>query len=133
MLDRLVQGSPGEVLPVLAESAGQHPQSGLMLSNMMARADVRDAAQRRALEGYLLDGSRTAEELNGFASVFPNANFHISNNLLTRTPVLNGAELAERDRAALQTVQGWLADPRFAPVHPTLRTVHRRLQGFVGR
>lgn len=52
-----------------------------MLSNMIARADVRDPVQKQALETYLLDPKRTAEELRGFASVFPNANVAISQNL----------------------------------------------------
>ena len=130
-LDRLVQGNPEVVLPALAESASKHPESGLMLTNMMARADVRDTAQSQALEAYLLDELRTAEELRSFGGVFPNANFHISNNLLTRTPVLEGAVLAERDRAALETVTAWLADPRFARAHDALLIAQNRLKQFV--
>lgn len=102
-----------------------------MLSNMVARADVRDATQRQALETYLLGEQRTAAELAAFASVFPNANFHISNNLLTHAPYLDGAALAERDRAAWVTVNAWLADPRFETVTGTLRMVQSRLRQFV--
>lgn len=129
-LDRLVMAKPAEVLPKLDDFAAAHPGSRLMISNMMARADVRDAAQRAALETYLMSPDRTAEELRGFASVFPNGNVAVSQNLLTRAPVLQGSDLAEQDRAALEAVTGWLADPRFAQAQEALRLSHQRLRSF---
>lgn len=130
-LDRLAIAAPNEVLPELANKASQHPQSGLMLSNMIARADVRDEVQRQAVETYLLAPQRTAEELKGFASVFPNANFHISNNLLTRSNTIPGKELRDRDIAALEATNQWLADPRFSSVHHVLRESQKRLLQFL--
>ena len=130
-LDRLLIAAPNEVLPELAKQASQHPQSGLMLSNMIARADVRDEVQRQAVETYLLAPQRTAEELRGFASVFPNANFHISNNLLTHSNTIQGKELRERDIAALEATTQWLADPRFSAVHSILRESQKRLLQFL--
>lgn len=130
-LDRLVQARPETVLPVLAAEAARHPSSGPMLSNLMARADLRDALQREAVERYLLDGKRAPEELDSFAGVFPNANFHVSNNLLTRTEGIAGPELAERDRAALEIVEEWLEDERFIPVNDTLLRIQSRLGKFL--
>ncbi len=132
-LDRLIVAKPEVVLPELAQTAAKHPESGLMLSNMIARADVRDAVQRQALETYLLDQQRTAAELQGFASVFPNANMAVSENLLTHSATIDGSELAAKDRASLETVAKWLADPRFERVHDTLRQSYQRLKGFVER
>ncbi len=132
-LDRLVMAEPTQMLPELAREASKHPQSGLMLSNMIARADVRDAAQRRAVETYLLDPKRTADELRGFASVFPNGNIAVSDNLLTRVATINGEELALKDRASLEAVAAWLADPRFAKLEITLRQSYKRLLGFLER
>ncbi len=131
VLDRLVQVSPDEMLPVLARKADRYARSGPMLSNLMARADVREEVQRSALESYLLDARRTEEELTSFAQVFPNANFHISNNLLTQTEGIDGVSLAERDRDTLEVVRGWLADERFARIHPALRVAEARLGRFV--
>ncbi|MBE2283562.1 MAG: hypothetical protein IAE77_08870 [Prosthecobacter sp.] len=129
-LDRLVMADPAKVLPDLARSASSHPKSGLMLSNMIARADVADPVQRQAVETYLLDPKRTDDELRGFASVFPNANVAVSHNLLTKTPTLQGAELAVRDRNSLETVSRWLSDERFKTVHGSLRTIVVRLQSM---
>jgi hypothetical protein len=102
-----------------------------MISNLMARADLRDDVQREAVERYLLDPSRSAEELTSFASVFPNANFHVSNNLLTQVDGIDGIELAERDRAALAIVEGWIDDPRFEKVRPIAEKARSRLVQFV--
>ena len=132
-LDRLLLTAPEQVLPELAKDASQHPQSGLMLSNMIARADVRNAVQRQAVETYLLDPKRTPEELRGFASVFPNANMAVSNNLLTRTGTVEGPDLAIRDRASLEAVASWLSDARFAHLKEPLLKSYQRLQGFVTR
>ena len=132
-LDRLILAAPEQMLPELAKNASQHPRSGLMLSNMIARGDVRNAVQRKAVETYLLDPKRTAEELRGFASVFPNANMAVSDSLLTKTRTLEGQDLADKDRAALQAVATWLEDPRFGHLQEPLRMSYQRLQGFVAR
>jgi hypothetical protein len=130
-LDRLLLVQPDAVLPMLSQSASQHPQSGLMISNMMARGDLRNKVQRQAIESYLLNEKRTADELRGFASVFPNANVAVSNNLLTKTASINSAELAEKDRAALEIVAAWLGNPAFSRSHPMLMETYRRLKRFV--
>lgn len=130
-LDRLVLAAPDKVLPIIATTASKHRHSGLMLSNMIARADMRVEVQRQALETYLLAPERTAEELQGFASVFPNANMAVSKNLLTNTLAIDGRDLAARDRKSLEQVEQWLGDPRFVRVHPILKACHNRIIGFL--
>ncbi len=132
-LDRLLIENPGDVLPVLAQAAGKVSHSELMISNLMARADVREEPQRAALEAYLLDPTRTRAELASFANVFPNANAHVSSNLLTTSPTFDGADLADRDVASLALVELWLADSRFEGIQPALHAARRRLTQFVGR
>jgi hypothetical protein len=132
-VDRLTQARPEVLLPVLADSAASLRQSGPMISNLMARADLRDEVQRGAVERYLLDPRRSTDELASFASVFPNANFHVSNNLLTEVEGIDGFELAERDRAALEVVRDWMADERFAERREALARMQARLEGFVNR
>jgi len=46
------------------------------------RGDVRDTKQRALLETYLLDPRSSAQELQTFAGIFPNADYMISTNLL---------------------------------------------------
>lgn len=132
-LDRLILVEPAKVLPELAKNASKHPQSGLMLSNMIARADVRDVVQRQAVETYLLDPKRTAEELRGFASVFPNANIAVSQSLLTQSPTIHGADLAARDLASYQLLRTWMQEDRFKPLGETLHAAVMRLHEFVSR
>jgi hypothetical protein len=132
-LDRLVQSEPAAMLKTLAASAESHPDSRLMISNMIARADVRDPVQRELVEKYLLDERRTAAELQAFAGVFPNANQFVSRNLLTHMATVGGGTLAVADRAALDVVGSWLTDPRFSRIHALLRETHERLNTFVPR
>lgn len=129
-LDRLIMAEPARLLPELAENASKHPQSGLMISNMIARADMRDVVQRQAVETYLLDPKRTREELRGFASVFPNANLAISQNLLTTNSTILGTDLAARDRVSLAVLSAWLMDDRFKNVHEPLKTIVKRLEAW---
>jgi len=131
VLDHLALSQPGKVLENLSKNADDHPQSGLMISNMIARADVRDTVQRSMVETYLLSDKRSIEELQGFASVFPNANFSVSNNLLTKSAIASGDELAAKDRAALEVVAAWLTDPKFSRSHTHLRETYKRLKNFV--
>jgi hypothetical protein len=133
VIDRLTQRKPGELLPLLAEAAGRQANNRPMISNLMARADPRDPAQRAALERYLLDPNRTADELDRFAGVFPNANFHVSSNLLTGMNGIAGGELSKLDAAALETVEQWLSEPTFEKLRPQLEQMRTRLERFVGQ
>ncbi len=130
-LDRLVMARPVEVIPQLDKYATTHPNSQLMISNMVARADVRDVEQRQVVEAYLLNPNRTSEELRGFGATFPNASMTVSNNLVTKQKALPVEELMKLDRAALDAVTGWIADARFERAHPALRDAYQRLSSFV--
>lgn len=130
-LDRLAMTRPAEMLPLLDTYAAAHPNSQLMIADMVARADVRDAAQRQAVEAYLLNPARTPEELRGFASAFPNASMSVSNNLVTKLQPIPNEEIMKIDRASLDAVSAWLSDPRFERAHPALREAHQRLSSFV--
>lgn len=130
-LDRLTLAEPVAMLEKLIPSAAAQPDTALMVSNMVARADVRDPAQRRLVEDYLLDEKRTAAEVQAFTGVFPNASQFVSPNLLTKVATIPGAELTARDRGALQVVEAWLGDPRFSRIHASLLGTRGRLRSFV--
>ena len=130
-LDRLTLADPAAALAPLAAQPELMAGREQTRANFFARADVRDPQQKTLLEGYLLDPRRSPEELKTFTGLYPNANYMISNNLLTATTNPAHAELAERDRAALATVETWLADPRFAPLAPQLQATRDRLKEFV--
>ena len=95
-----------------------------------ALARVLDQIRGRALEPML---PHSAPEMRTFAGLFPNANYAISHNLLTRNATPGGETLARQDREALKVVEAWMNDPRFEMVRPRLQEIANRLQGFVGK
>lgn len=127
-LDRLVQAEPARMLDFLqADPTLLHGREKTR-ADFFARADAQDPRQREILERYLLNPELSAGELAQFAARFPSASFLVSDNLLTRVQTPDGAALARRDQAALETVNAWLADPRFAARQPQLRQIRQRLE-----
>lgn len=129
-LDRLVINDPATALTALSENPTSMLGREETRANYFARADVGDPTQRRLVEVYLLDESRSPQELTAFAGVFPNANFMISHNLLTENKTLDGATLRQRDLASLAVVNEWLADSRFENRRAFLETMRSRLNEF---
>jgi hypothetical protein len=132
-LDRLAFSEPANVLAALEAHPDWMQGREETRADYFARADVGDPAQRAIVESYLLDPVRTPEELQAFAGVFPNANFMISQNLLTENTTLNGASLRQRDQVSLQVVNQWLADPKFEKLRQPLEQIKTRLQQFVNQ
>jgi hypothetical protein len=132
-LDRLAINQPVEVLAALEAHPDWIQGREETRADYFARADVGDAAQRGIVETYLLDPARTPAELQAFAGVFPNANFMLSQSLLTQNATLDGATLRQRDQVSLQAVNEWLADPRFAKIRQPLEKLQARLQEFVNQ
>lgn len=130
-LDRLVIDDTAAVLLQLHNDPKMLEGHEQTRANYFARADVRDPQQRAVLEAYLLDPVRTPKELQTFAGLYPSGNFMISNNLLTKVATPGRDDLAAHDREALQTVEGWMTDPRFTALLPQLQQIHGRLATFV--
>jgi hypothetical protein len=130
-LDRLVQAAPVEVLEQLQSQPKLMEGRETTRADFFARVDVRDPQQRKIVETYLLDPKRGITELNQFAGTYPNANYMISFNLMTRTAAVSGDELAARDREALKVAQEWLADPKFSALSSHLQAIKSRLEQFV--
>jgi len=131
-LDRLTLADAAAVLDELNRSPDLLAGREATRANYFARADVSDVQQKAILEKYLLDPNLSRVELQAFTGLYPNANYMVSYNLLTRTITPDRNPLLARDQAALQTVQAWLADPRFAGLRPQLEEIQSRLKGFVG-
>ncbi len=130
-LDRMVIQQPAETLAVLQQNPDMMRGREPTRANYFARADVGTESQRALLERYLLDPRLQPSELNVFAGVFPNANYMVSHNLLTRLDTPDGTALTRRDRDALRVVGAWLGDPRFKQLQPQLQQIQQRLQTFV--
>jgi hypothetical protein len=130
-LDRLVINDTATALSALEADITLMQGREQTRANYFARADVRDPQQRQVLEKYLLDPQIGPAELNTFAGIYPNANFMISQNLLTPTPTPDHTALLNRDAESLRVLDEWLADPRFVKVRPDLGKAKMRLEEFV--
>ena len=130
-LDRLVCQETATVLARLREEPGLMAGREQTRASYFARADVRDPAQRALLEDYLLDPGLVPAELDTFAGTFPNANYMVSKNLLTRSDTSGGEDRRAADVGALRTVEAWMADPRFQSRLPVLQKIQERLLNFV--
>jgi hypothetical protein len=130
-LDRMIQGDPVPALAALLRDPAGLPGHDLTRAGYVARANVAEPQQRQLVEAYLLNPQLGAEELMAFAEGFPNANFMMSHNLITTSDVPASGVLVQRDRQALQVVQSWLKDPRFASRRAALEIMRDRLTTFV--
>jgi len=130
-MDRLVINQPAPMLTSLAADPNSLRGFENTRADFFARADVRDPQQRQIVENYLLNPQISAAEKSAFTGIFPNANYMISDNLLTPNQTPDRAALIGRDAASLQALQQWLADPRFAALQPGLANAEQRLAGFV--
>lgn len=130
-LDRLVLREPATALARWQRNPSLLAGREETRACYFARADVTQPEQREVVERYLLDPARSTVELNAFARLFPNANFMVSPNLLSGPPALTHDELVRRDRAALEVVEAWEADPRFAMLQPHLTRVADRLREYL--
>ena len=130
-LDRLMITEPAAMLKQLVEQPGLMQGREQTRANFLARADVREPEQRALIEQYLMDPARTEQELTTFAGLYPNANYMISNNLLTPTATPKHEDLVAHDRAALEAVRAWQTDERFTKLKPHVETMRARLETFV--
>jgi hypothetical protein len=130
-LDRLAIADPLATLTKLQTDPDLMTGREATRANYFARADAGDTQQRTLLENYLLNPQLNAAELTTFTGLYPNANYMVSYNLLTRTQTPDHETLSRRDRAALQAVESWLADARFESLKSQLQTMKNRLETFV--
>ena len=129
-LDRLVQRSPADVLARIAADRALQQSRPEMAAQQVARADLRDPAQREIVRNWLLDPARTGTELGSFAGVYPNNNRFISKNLLSRDDSPSGSDLAAHDREVQEIIRAWEQDPAFDSVRNHLGTMTQRLNQF---
>ena len=129
-LDRLVLNDAVATLTALQAAPDWMAGREQTRANYFARAEVRAARQREILEQYFSNSQLSTAELDAFAGTFPNANFMLSQNLLTPNRTPDHAALAARDAESLRVVRAWLTDPRCAARRPALEKIARRLKEF---
>ena len=118
VLDAMIQHDRSEAIPNIAKHRDKFDESPMLRANLMARADVRDGAQREAVEAYLLDPQISFAEKGEFLRIFPNFSRHLSHRLLTRDRIPSMSETAHIHGAAFYVVQHWHTDPRYHSLAP---------------
>lgn len=140
------EGNPKLRNRALDEFAADHPAEGVALvqadtplepaarATLMARADPADAAQLAAVDQYLRDASRPAEEINAFLKSFPLRSATTGYRLYGKTPAPYTFEtITAGDRAALQKVTRWLEDPALETHRDELSSLKERLEEWVNQ
>jgi hypothetical protein len=130
-LDRLTITEPAVMLEKFVEQPELMQGREQTRANFVARADLRQPDQRALVEKYLLDPGRSPEEVATFAALYPNANYMISDNLLSKVETPGAIDLPANDREALRIVEQWQKDPRFERIKPVINRMRERLQSFV--
>lgn len=138
------KGNPKLRNRALDEFAADHPAEGIALvqsgtslesaarATLMARADPAEPAQLAAVDQYLRDPSRPAEEVAAFLKAFPLRSATTGYRLYGKPPAPYTFEtITAGDRAALQQVTRWLEDPDLQAHHSELKALKARLDEWV--
>jgi len=110
-LDEFAAAHPGAMTEVVASPDGNQLES-LQRAALMARVDPADAAQLAAADSYLRNSDLPADEAAAFLKIFPLRSATTGYRLYGENPAPYSKEgIAAGDRAALEQVNAWLADP----------------------
>ncbi len=126
-LDRLTMEMPADFLPALAQNRDWLASQPLLRAGLMARADLSAVRERQAVEAYLQRADITALEGKRFFELLPNVSATVSYNLVTTVRIPTLQQAARLDRAALDQVDVWQAQPQFARWRIELTVAEMRL------
>ena len=127
-VDAWVLEKRATAIPLLAGGGALDENSRAAL---LARADIRDEAQRQVIESYLTsDGVPPAAKAE-FLRQFPNQNMIVGNHLVTVIHPMTLRESAQLDAAALAFVDGLIKAGAHPELSKELAASRERLAGFV--
>ncbi len=131
-MDAWVIGGRATAIPLLA---GTTATAGALDAGsqaaLLSRADIRDDAQRAAIESYLSTGSVPDKAKSEFLRQFPNQNMIVANHLVTTSRPMTLQDSARLDLAALQWVDDLIQKGTHPELSQALAASHERLAGFV--
>jgi hypothetical protein len=132
-LDRLTFRDTSTMLEKIVSRKDLCRARGEMVANLMARADLGNPDQEQLVRSYLAAPERTEAEIRAFTGVYPNANFAISKNLLSRNLTLSSNEIMERAINGMAVVEQWLVRPDLSAVRTELLDMRRRLENIMSQ
>lgn len=127
-MDRMVIDNPVETMQVLLDNSSMLDERPLTRAGFFARADLSDEKQLAEVTEYVHSLNPSSEEAQYFFSLLPNVNFTLTNGLLTTKFSVDANYVSSRFEAALETVNVWLTDARFAKYMTELESARDRLE-----
>jgi hypothetical protein len=129
-LDAWVLEQRATAIPLLVASSADGLDEASRAA-LLSRADIRDDAQRQAIESYLASGGVPDAAKAEFLRQFPNQNMIAGNRLVTAVRPMTLQESAQLDAAALQFVDGLIQAGTYPGLAKELAASRDRLAGFV--
>ncbi len=130
-LDRIMLRSPDEVVAIFEEDPAFLDHRPGQRATLLARLDLRSENQFEQFRRYLGSGSQAPDELDYFASLFPNTAYSYGHRLISRQePTPSITEMQEADRAFLRLLTE-ARDAGTLPEIPAVRTILTNLQSYV--
>lgn len=100
-------------------------------ASLAARADVTRAAERRAIESYLLRSDLSDAERKAFFELFPHRSYTDGYRLATTgEPRMGLPDVSANDLATLGVVKEWQRNPAFDSLSPYLAELDSRLESW---
>lgn len=128
-MDEFAAEHPAEMIEALTAAGSQDPTTR---ADLMARIDPSDPEQLEAVDGYLRNPSLTAEESTAFLRMFPLRSTTTGHRLYGGRPAPYSREtVLAGDKAALEQVSRWLADPALEKHQVELQSLQSRLSKWV--
>lgn len=129
-LERKAETQFATVGPLIAAPEALTDEPDLRAS-LMARGDVRVAAERETIETYLLSLPAFEDEAAAFARWFPNYNQQVSDNLITTDHLTSIDDRMAQDRATLAWIHRIREQEAFFETRPILDPIEKRLNRYL--
>jgi hypothetical protein len=124
--------SPALVVDLISADHSLFASQPELRASLMARAVASDSTQSGQVETYLKDPSIPATEKKEFLNLYPLRSATTGYRLYGNPPSpFEHSQVISDDRAALEAVTRWQADPALAGLLPDLRSLGGRLQSWV--
>jgi hypothetical protein len=128
-IDRILLNDRELAFQELESNSSLLAQAPEQRASLAARADVTRAAERRAVESYLLRADLSAAERKAFFELFPHRSYTDGYRLATTgEPRMGLSDVSANDLATLEVVKEWLRDPAFESLSPYLGELDSRLE-----
>lgn len=124
--------SPSLFVKLIAEDPALFADQPELRASLMARATVSDGNQAPGVEAYLKDPAVPLAEKQQFLDLYPLRSATTGYRLYGQPPKpFEHGQVVSDDRAALEAVNRWIADPAMVELAPSMSSLQDRLETWV--